>query len=70
MQKIFLLLALILAGCAEPPHYIFDQDRAKARLKPRVVPIEPTETWKTHDKIVDLFPKSLNIPGVSCNHRA
>jgi TonB family protein len=62
MQKIFLLLALILAGCAAPPYYMVDQDRANARLKPRVVPTEQTNTWKTYDQIVDQFPKSLNIP--------
>ena len=62
MRKILLLSAMILASCAAPLYYVFDKDQAHARLKPKVVPIDRTESWKAHDQIADAFPKSLNIP--------
>lgn len=61
MRQIALLTGLLLTGCVQS-HYEFDRERANARLKARVIPAERSKTWKTHDQVVDLFPKSLNLP--------
>ncbi|HYR22154.1 MAG TPA: energy transducer TonB [Chthoniobacterales bacterium] len=53
----------LISGCAtQPPHYVIDKEKANARRKSVIVPTTQTDAWKTHDKLVALFPHARNLP--------